>query len=132
MGGAERCDQRLTANPTERKRTKIWYKKTLHHLMNICTFSALVLYQKLGGKMDVWQFGDDLIERIIVKSFRTGRGTSETWQKVKRRGSTTCGTETLTSVLYVPATHEKQRKKEVCSVCCKKSKKIIQTSVCRV
>ncbi|KAG8233628.1 hypothetical protein J437_LFUL001039 [Ladona fulva] len=67
MGGVDKCDQMLTVYPTERKMMKIWYKKTFRHLINMCTFNAHVLHQKLGGKMDALEFREDLIQNIIVK-----------------------------------------------------------------
>jgi hypothetical protein len=47
MGGADKCDQMLTAYPTEMK-TEIWYEKTFHHLINMSTFNAPETGRKNG------------------------------------------------------------------------------------
>jgi hypothetical protein len=58
-----KCDQLLTAYPTEIKKTQVLYTKIFCHLMNICTFNAHVLREN----MDALQFKEDLTARINVR-----------------------------------------------------------------
>jgi hypothetical protein len=97
--GVEDKYDMLTAYVTEKNGTKLWYKKTFFHLINMFTFNAHVLHWKLGGEMDALLCRQNLNEKDNCQGpSRTGRCTSEIWQKVKQRGSFTSSTDTLASV----------------------------------
>ncbi|XP_063899173.1 uncharacterized protein LOC110380711 isoform X2 [Helicoverpa armigera] len=65
MAGMDRKDQFLSANPLERHRNKIWYKKVFCRLLNTAIFNAYVIFSSQNPKISYRQFRTILAEDLL-------------------------------------------------------------------
>lgn len=141
MGGVDRKDQFLSAQPLERLRNRIWYKKLFHRLYNAAIFNCFVIFSSFHRKISHRQFrtvlAEDLLRRhrqidlttesrcLNMKSKTTGQ---ETTTLIKRRHKTQART-------IVEANHFPIRtgsKNTCCWMCPKKTRTIWKYEECDV
>ncbi|KAL0883115.1 hypothetical protein ABMA27_016574 [Loxostege sticticalis] len=67
MGGVDRKDQFLSAQPVERLRTRIWYKKLFRRLFNVAIFNCYVIYSSFHQKISHRQFRTTLAEDLLKR-----------------------------------------------------------------
>ena len=65
MGGVDRKDQFLSAQPVERLRNKVWYKKVFSRLLNTAVFNAYVIFSSQNPKISHRQFRTILAEDLL-------------------------------------------------------------------
>ena len=65
MGGVDRKDQFLSAQPMERLRNRIWYKKLFRRLYNAAIFNCFVIFSSLHQKISHRQVRTVLAEDLL-------------------------------------------------------------------
>ncbi|XP_047038976.1 uncharacterized protein LOC124643893 [Helicoverpa zea] len=65
MAGMDRKDQLLSAQPVERYRNKLWYKKVFCRLLNTAIFNAYVIFSSQNPKISYRQFRTILAEDLL-------------------------------------------------------------------
>ncbi|CAK1591668.1 unnamed protein product [Parnassius mnemosyne] len=65
MGGVDRKDQFLSAQPMERVRNKIWYKKVFRRLFNCAIFNCFILFKTANPNVSHRQFRTTLAEDLL-------------------------------------------------------------------
>lgn len=67
MGGVDRKDQFLSAQPMERARNKVWYKKLFRRLYNTAIFNSFVIFSSFHQKISHRQFRTVLAEELLKR-----------------------------------------------------------------
>lgn len=67
MGGVDRKDQILSAQPMERLRNRIWYKKLFRRLYNAAIFNCYVIFSSFNQKILHRQFRTVLAEELLKR-----------------------------------------------------------------
>lgn len=67
MGGVDRKDQMLAMYPMERKRTRIWYKKTFRRLLNVSVLNAYILHKHFTSHIQHRDFRMCLVTEILQR-----------------------------------------------------------------
>ncbi|CAF4891045.1 unnamed protein product [Pieris macdunnoughi] len=65
MGGVDRKDQFLSAQPLERTKNKIWYKKLFRRMLNAALFNCFVIFKSANPKISHRQFRTILAEDLL-------------------------------------------------------------------
>lgn len=65
MGGVDRKDQFLSAQPLERVRNKIWYKKLFRRLFSTAIFNSFIIFNSANSKISHRQFRTTLAEDLL-------------------------------------------------------------------
>lgn len=83
MGGVDRKDQYLSAQPLERSRNHIWYKKLFRHLFNTAVFNCFVIYNSNTGHKTSHRSFRRVLAEELIKVHRQLDPTTETRLIVK-------------------------------------------------
>lgn len=70
MGGVDRKDQFLSAQPVERLRNKVWYKKVFARLLSTKIFNLFIIYQTKHQSITHRQFRTTLAEGLLRQHAR--------------------------------------------------------------
>ena len=65
MGGVDRKDQILSAQPLQRLRNRVWYKKLFRRMYNAAIFNCYVIFSSFHRKMSHRQFRTVLAEDLL-------------------------------------------------------------------
>ena len=66
MGGVDKKDQLLSANPIERVRNQVWYKKLFRRLLNVSILNSYIMFRCKEPKMAQRAFRNNLAEALIT------------------------------------------------------------------
>ncbi|XP_045508881.1 uncharacterized protein LOC123704546 [Colias croceus] len=97
MGGIDRKDQYLSAQPLERVRNRVWYKKLFRRFLNAAVFNCFVIYSS-KHKISHRQFRTVLAESLL-KTYRQIDLTTETRHITRTRTTGSTTTETQQNVV---------------------------------
>ncbi|XP_046965005.1 piggyBac transposable element-derived protein 4-like [Vanessa cardui] len=67
MGGIDRKDQFLSAQPVERVRNRVWYKKLFRRLYNVAIFNCFVIFSSVHRKISHRKFRTVLAEDLLKR-----------------------------------------------------------------
>lgn len=65
MGGVDRKDKYLSAQPLERLKNQIWYKKLFLRFFNTAIFNSFIIYRSCNPKISHRQFRTTLAEDLL-------------------------------------------------------------------
>lgn len=87
MGGVDRKDQILSAQPLERLRNRVWYKKLFRRLYNAAIFNCFVIFSSFHQKISHRQFRTVLAEDLLRRHRKIDLTTE--YRRLNIRSNTT-------------------------------------------
>ncbi|XP_045487014.1 piggyBac transposable element-derived protein 4-like isoform X1 [Pieris rapae] len=96
MGGVDRKDQFLSAQPLERTKNKIWYKKLFRRMLNAALFNSFIIFRSGNPKISHRQFRT-ILANDLLKIHRHIDLTTEPRLIVSRAGPTQTTRPTTTN-----------------------------------
>ncbi|RVE46171.1 hypothetical protein evm_009175 [Chilo suppressalis] len=101
MGGVDRKDQFLSAQPMERGRSRVWYKKVFRRLFNVAVFNCYVIYHTKHTRLAHRQFRTILAEDLLKACRHIDLGTeTRVITRVPRTMTATMITTTTTTATF--------------------------------